>query len=211
MNACVDKLFSKKIPMFIINSETTKERNLCYVASSYKKSSMLAGELLCAICHHTDGKIIVLGGDKEIERHRLFSTGFAAYMQKERPEMDIIEVLEFRNEAKMHRLLSEYVQKFDDVRAMVSTTARGTLFMCESVQSLGLSGKVTTIGSDIYEELLPFLKNKTLSATIYQYPNQQALNGIKVLFNHIALNKTHEKAIELPSSVVLSSNAEFFI
>lgn len=75
------------------------------------------------------------------------------------------------------------------------------------------TGKENTVllGYDVYPEIVPYIKNSTIDAVIYQDLPSQSYTAIELMFNYICYGKKPEKSTYcLPLNVVLSSNCEYF-
>lgn len=70
---------------------------------------------------------------------------------------------------------------------------------------------VVVLGYDVYPEIVPYIKDLTIDAVIYQDLSSQSFKAIELMFNYICYGKKPEKPIYYPPlNVVLSSNCEYF-
>ena len=70
--------------------------------------------------------------------------------------------------------------------------------------------KLFTVGTDVFPELLPYFKSGVLTASIYQYPVQQAYTAVKTLVNHITNIDIGSAPLKFPIAAVFRSNASSF-
>lgn len=89
-------------------------------------------------------------------------------------------------------------------------------FVCnlqESAEYLKEHGKGETIllGYDVYPEVVPFIKDSTIDAVIYQDLPSQSFRAVELMFEYICYGKKAEKEdYYLPLNVVFATNCEYF-
>lgn len=205
------KFAERSIPAFMLNAVSrTHESGIC-TANANGCVGKLGADIFLAIHPRAEGKLLILGGSRESERQSERINDFSRRLTESCPQLFLQEIHVYTNMANLKTLLEEYLCKFNDLIGIYAVSARETLSMCEIVNKLGLSGKITTIGTDVFPELLPYFENGTLTASVYQYPTQQGYLGVKTVFSTITKTeniKTTE--IVLPTAAVFKSNAELF-
>jgi ABC-type sugar transport system substrate-binding protein len=73
-----------------------------------------------------------------------------------------------------------------------------------------MSGKIITVGTDVFPELLPFFEDDTLTASIYQYPVQQGYMAVKAMVSDMTQTYFPYANLKFPATAVFKSNAEAF-
>lgn len=72
-------------------------------------------------------------------------------------------------------------------------------------------GETLLLGYDVYPEIVPYIKDSTIDAVIYQDLPEQSYKAIELMFDYICYGK-HPKQEDyyLPLNVVFASNCEYF-
>lgn len=208
--SALDKFAQNDIPTFLVNAVSKMDRRLCYSANANRGVGKLGADIFTAIHHTSSGKLLLLGGARENERQAARTNDFVRLLSKGCPELLILETHIYDNRPRLKSLIADYLQKFDDLVGIYAVSARETISMCEAVYEAGFSGKITTIGTDIFPELLPYFENDTLTASIYQYPAQQAYTAVKTIVSHIIQTDLVDSSLTFPSTAVFKSNAKEF-
>lgn len=195
------------IKVVTANSDAYGSTRHAYVGDNADGAGRVAAEVMCGLQMPPSGQVLLLGGNRDLANHRMNVHGFLDEMQKRAPQIDILEVYEFFNMDRLSDRMERHLQAFDDILGIYCTNARGTLVACETVRRLGLSGKIKMIGADVYNELLPYFDQHTLTATIYQNPHEQGYRGLKYLYYLVTEEEKVPEITELNVSVALQSNA----
>lgn len=206
------KRFAEKgVKVVTVNSDTeTGSRHAC-VASDTRMSGRLAGELMCDLGITPNGQVLVIGGNRDMYNHQRTSRGFMTYMQEERPDVDILEIYDGQDAGGTERRLRKFLDLFEDIAGVYCNTSVNTLSMCKTVKDMGLSGKLSVIGSDVFEELMPYFEDKTLTASIYQNPTRQGYKGLQSLFELITGEAQVPERFEISTGIALRGNARSFL
>ncbi|MDR2933309.1 MAG: substrate-binding domain-containing protein, partial [Oscillospiraceae bacterium] len=97
------------------------------------------------------------------------------------------------------------------VSAIYSTSSRATGPMCEAVREMGFTGRVRTIGSDIFPESVRLLHSGELSAVIYNQHTTIARRCVEMLDNYLMGKDIVQRQILVPSIVVTASSVDYYI
>lgn len=211
LNDALNRFSDSKIPVVTINTDAPDSKRITCVSAPSYKAGMLAGEYMGNLLH-SQGKVIVIGGQREVKSHQDRVLGFIKSVHSLRPDIEIIELYEYNSEHfHLSSTLKEYLQKFDDILGVFSNNAKNTITMGEVIEEMQLNTRIKSIGSDINDETVDFLNRGIIQGIIYQNPYMQAFNGIKVIFDYIFRGIIPENSIYTEINLVLKSNIEFFI
>ena len=89
-------------------------------------------------------------------------------------------------------------------------------FVCnlqEAAECVKENGKEDTVllGYDIYPEVVPYIKDSTIDAVIYQDLPSQSFKAVELMFEYICYRKkAGEEDYYLPLNVVFATNCEYF-
>ena len=123
---------------------------------------------------------------------------FCAAMAQQCPEEQILECHLYDDPARLRTLVAASLSD-GSLSGIYAVSARETLAMCAAVREAGASGRVVTIGTDVFPELLEYFEDRTLTASVYQYPVQQAYTAVRTLVSHIAPMEPRTQPLIFPS------------
>lgn len=89
-------------------------------------------------------------------------------------------------------------------------------FVCNLQETAGYlneigKGNTVLLGYDVYPEVVPYIKDSTIDAVIYQDLPSQSFKAVELMFEYICYGKRLEKEKYcLPLNVVFASNCEYF-
>ena len=67
------------------------------------------------------------------------------------------------------------------------------------------------LGYDIYPEIVPYIKNSTIDAVIYQDLSQQSYRAVQLMFEYVCYGRRpNQNDYYLPLNVVFANNCEYF-
>lgn len=210
----VNRYSNRGVPVVLVNTDTKESKRISFVAVSYIKAGQLAGEAMCRFLTGKKEKILVLAGEENIYSHREYVKNFEQYVNNSNPQYEIIKIYGFRTPGFREKLVM-MLDENPDITGIFSSNAINTYIMCEVIQSLKLSGKITTLGSDVFDEITQFFEDGTLTASIYKSPKLQVEKAIQILYEHIIHNidsNIINKRVEyLPVCLVMQTNYGYYL
>ncbi|MDR2932576.1 MAG: LacI family transcriptional regulator [Oscillospiraceae bacterium] len=200
----------KEIPVSLMGVDGEGGR-ICCVRLDYELSGHMAADLLIgfgAIQNHS--RIIVCGYFMGVSQYNN-SQAFERRIWESGLHLDILKIDNDQDPAIVKSRMEDALKYDPGVSAIYSTSSRATIPMCEAVREMGLTGKIKTIGSDIFPESVRLLQNNELSAIIYNRHTLIARQSVEVLDRYLAGKEIPCANILMPSVVVTASNAEHYI
>jgi LacI family transcriptional regulator len=82
--------------------------------------------------------------------------------------------------------------------------------VCEALAVRSMVGKTRLITTDLFVEMVPYLKQGTISASIYQHPYRQGRLAVAEMAEHLVQGVPIPPRRHLNPGVVLSSNLHLF-
>ena len=210
LNETLQKFVNSGIKIVTVNSDTNSCRHAC-VAGDTKMSGRLAGELICDLGIPEKGQVLIVGGNRDMFNHQRSSRGFLEFMQEERPDVDVLEIYDSQDVDSVERKLRKFLESFGEISGIYCNTSTNTLMMCRAVKEMELGGNLSVIGSDVFEELIPYFEDRTLTAAIYQNPTLQGYKGLQSLYE-LATGETNiPDRFEISTGIAFRSNVKSFL
>ncbi len=81
----------------------------------------------------------------------------------------------------------------------------------QALEEVDPERRIAVVTTDLFAQLVPFLKSGRILATIYQRPEAQGRMAFEALYNFIAEGKCPPHRIKLNPHIVMRSNLELFV
>lgn len=163
-----DKIKKMGVPVFFAGDENETAENVSTIATDAKLCGKLAADFLR--CVRQDGlKAAVLTGSLKVKPHKMKTEAF-----KERIEMNggrIVGIYETEDDDEKALECMNEIYALGANAVYVSTAT--SLSVCRYIEEKDLEKKISLICTDFFDELVFYMKNNIVKATIYQ--NQETV------------------------------------
>lgn len=203
----VSQLIEAGIRVVLLNTDLPGNNRVCCCRQNAENAGRIAAELLNKMV--PSGKVAVFTGNMSVVDHANSTEGFQAECAKR--NMDVVAVYENYDDYDFAsfntvRLLNEH----PEVEGIYINTAN-SVSVCKKIIELGKKDHIRIVASDVFQEVVDFLHNGVIDATIYQNPFKQGKSAVKSLYQAIT-----EKADSLPDvfiqpQIVIDSNLSTYI
>ena len=125
--------------------------------------------------------------------------------------MDFVGVYEHNdNPQTAYRLVDQIIDDHPDIAGVYLGSANSTTF-CRRVVELGYDKKLKIVASDIFTELIDYLRKDIVQATIFQNPYNQGRLAVRYLYEMMAEGRVIDRNIFLDPQLVIKSNVDSFV
>ena len=210
LNDVIKRYTDRGIKFVTVNSDAPESTRDASVCGNGLEAGRVAAELMYDFTAGKTGQILLLAGSHEMSNHRESARGFISVARELMPECDVIECCIFDDAKKLEKHIEQYVSAIDDMIGVYCNNARNTLTLCKTLSKLGAGKRYAVIGSDVYGELTPYFEDRTLTAAIYQYPQEQGSRGLWMLYGLV----TGTEKIRCEKSrvgIIVKGNAKEYI
>ncbi|NNV03171.1 substrate-binding domain-containing protein [Brevibacillus sp. MCWH] len=162
----------QRIPVLIIDSELTGPGVVSWIGTDHVDSGKRAGEKLIELVG-THGRIAVLGGGNTAQREKGLLEAISHY-----PGVTIVA----REGASDQNQASELVARMIDSHSLdgiVALNAVAALGAAQAIESKGLAEKVKVVAIDSPPDVLAYIQEGVIQATIMQNPFSMGYLGVK--------------------------------
>ena len=201
---------SKKTNIVLLNADAPQIGRLFASYHDPSVSSCIAAEFIGDCLRRSETRnVVIFTGDRKSDLHRRSNEAFlnasqkfginvaASYDMKDSPE-----ILKWQ--------LHEMNDKLGFVPDGIYITSGKSLELCKYIKSNGLAEKTVTVGFDLYDEMIDFIKQGTVWATIYQNLYKQAKNAFIYLVKYI-INEGDVNNVIFPTpELIMKSNLKFY-
>lgn len=204
----IEKAERAGVRVICVTTDAPRSRRSSAVCVDPELSGRLAAELMSKFV--ADGAHVgMLTGMLTTEEHRLKAKGFREGFAHDCHGGEVIAVLEAHESAiesyrKTRSLLEEHPRL-----AGVYVSTVNSLPVCRALDD-ARRRDVTVIATDVFPEMLPYLRVGTIRASIYQDPYLQGQTAVRLLVDHWLHNVPIPPTHFLNPAVVLRTNFHLF-
>ena len=168
-----------------LNSVTDEAcRRLFYVGSDGYLQGQAAGELMGRSLGGR-GQVLVMSVNLNHTGLELRRKGFQGVLREKYPEIELVEVVQCSYDGPgMRAQTSVMLKKYPRLAGIYTTVAAGGCAL--ALVDAGLSGRVKVVCYDLTDEVMPYVAQGVVTATIGQDPYAQGHDTVIHLFNHLA-------------------------
>ncbi len=205
----IDEAESKNIPVICTTTDAPQTRRSGAVCVDPDLSGRLAAELMAKFVA-PGSKVAVITGMLKTEEHRKKSNAFQVLFEKDCIGGKVAAVIEAHESAEeSYSKTCELLERHSDVRGIYVSTAN-SLPVCRALQRRKLAGEICLITTDLFREMVGYLKDGTIRASIYQDPYFQGQFAVRALVDYL-INGVRIPSIRyLNPAIVLRANLHLF-
>ena len=199
---------SKEIPVIFFDSHMEDMDYTTFIGQHSEESGFLAAELLDK-CLTEKEKILIVTLEQKDGNHLHFKkreVGFKSFHKKTN-----VELVKYENDtANLEKVKEDLLNiLIQDQKIKGIFVTNGIDIVMPILEELGKEN-FKSIGYDIIEQNVHFLKTGTLDFLISQQPAKQAYEGLKLFYDMFILKQPLEKNYFLPIDIVIKSNLKYF-
>lgn len=208
LNPAIEYLWNKNIPLITVNSDASTSKRVANISPRNDRIGALAAELLSRFTAG-EGVVIAAGGNKTAENLRANRRGFREGLKEYNPRSKVVDIFNFSDTARFRDDFTRALAAYGNISGVYAATSRDTYTICDILCRAGLSGKITLVGSDAFDEMLPFFKSSTLYASIWKDQESQAKQAVLQLYNYLTERSINFDPIRI--SVVMRNNLDDYL
>ncbi|MDM7998042.1 MAG: substrate-binding domain-containing protein [Acidobacteriota bacterium] len=205
----IDRAEKQNVRVVCLTTDAAESRRTTFVGVNPELSGRLAAELMSKFIP-AGSKVAVITGMLATEEHRLKSRGFQSGFKQECCGGKIADLLEAHESAEeSYRKTCGLLSRHPDLQGIYVSTVN-CLPVCRALKENKRAGHIRLITSDLFPEMVPYIRRGTIQASIYQDPYLQGQTAVRVLVDFL-LHKTEIAETHfLNPGIVLRSNLALF-
>lgn len=195
----ISRAEAMKIPIVFYNKDNKDFERSCYVGCDYYKSGQLAAGLM-GLCANREMKVAIMTigiADSSPEdasyKHRV--EGFKSEIKANYPQIQVVDhaylgldVFDYYDAVR--KLMNEHT----DINGIYLVNP-GDYSVCDAIKKVINDKEIRLITNDVTKEIMKYLEEGVVSATISQDPESQGGLPLQLLFDQLVLGKEPEKDI----------------
>ncbi len=181
VRAAINDLVDAGTKVVTLVSDVPSSRRHHYVGIDNIAAGRTAGALVGRLVGARKGKVAIVAGSQGLRDHSERIFGFSQVMAAEFSGLDVLPVLESRDEdERSERLMTRLLGKHSDIVGLYNVGA-GTAGVAKALVEQGVEKQVVFIGHDVTVLTRKLLLQGVMAAAISQNPGHEARAAVRVL------------------------------
>jgi len=177
----INRFVGSRITVVSLNQDISGSLRACYVGSDYYKCGNIAAGLIGKL--DAQARVAILTGTMKMMGHKQRVNGFQKTLRENYPQAKVVAIEEnYDDEQTSYEAVQKILREHQDTTAFFFSAA-GTVGGIRALQAAGK--KVITVTVDTTVEILEFLQDGWIDATIGQQPYLQGYEAVKILYESL--------------------------
>jgi len=199
------------IPVVCVATDAPHSERLGIAAIDTRASGSLAADLMGRFLLEREGPIAITLFDMAITEHAEKYAAFESTLRSLYPRLHLLKPVEDHGVAataygKCGKLFAEH----PDLCGVYVTT-EDSIPVLRAAEDAKLLGDLTIITTDLFPDLVPYIRRGTVAATIYQRPRSQGRMAFRMLHGFLAHVGNRSHRVTLAPHLVMRGNLDFFL
>src|SRR5216684_2054042 len=198
------------IPVVCVSTDAPSTERLTAVSADPFISGAIVGELLDRMVRDS-GTVGVFTGDLSTIDHSEKVRGFKHSLGSLNGSLAVSGVIETHDdETTAYKQARKLLARDRSLKAIYVSTAN-SITVIRALEELDPERRIAVVTTDLFPQLVPFLKSGRVLATIYQRPETQGRMAFEALHHFLVEGKCPPHRIKLNPHIVMRSNLELFL
>ena len=200
----------RRIPVVCVSTDAPGTERLTAVSADPFVSGAMVAEFL-HLAVRDGGTVGVFTGDLSTIDHSEKVRGFKQSLSSLNGSLGLSEVVETHDdESAAYNQTRKLLARDRWLKAVYVSTAN-SVTVIQALEELDPERRIAVVTTDLFAQLVPFLKSGRILATMYQRPEAQGRMAFEALYNFLAEGKCPPHRIKLNPHIVMRSNLELFL
>ena len=200
----------KRVPVVCVNTDAPGTERLTAVSADPFISGAVVGELMHLMVRES-GTVGVFTGDLSTIDHSEKVRGFKHSLGSLNGRLAISGVIETHDdETTAYNQTRKLLARDRSLKAIYVSTAN-SITVIQALEEVDPERRIALVTTDLFPQLVPFLKSSRILATIHQRPEAQGRMAFEALYNFLVEGKCPPHRVKLNPHIVMRSNLELFL
>jgi len=200
----------KRVPVVCVSTDAPGTERLTAVSADPFISGSIVAELLHLMVRDS-GTVGVFTGDLSTIDHSEKLRGFEHCLGSLNGSLAVSDVIETHDDETMaYNQTRKLLARDRSLKAIYVSTAN-SITTIQALEELDPERRIAVVTTDLFPQLVPFLKSGRVLATIYQRPETQGRMAFEALHHFLVEGKCPPHRIKLNPHIVMRSNLELFL
>lgn len=199
------------IPVVCVATDAPSSGRLGMVAIDTLASGSIAADLMGRFIGGREGSVAITVFDMAITEHAEKCAAFESTLQSFYPGLRLLKPVEdYDLEKEAYRKSRKLFEENPDLAGIYVTT-EASVPVLKAARDANLLGHLKIITTDLFPELVPYIRSGAVVATIYQRPRAQGQIALRMLHEFLAEGGRRSHQVALAPHLVMRGNLDFFL
>lgn len=201
-----------QIPVVCVATDAPNSGRLGIVAIDTLASGSIAADLMGRFLGGgRTGAIGITVFDMGITEHAEKYSAFESTLQSFYPNLQLLKPIEDHDvEREAYRKCRKLFEERTDLAGIYVTTEASMPVLTAACDTKVLD-RLTIITTDLFPDLVPYIRSGAVAATIYQRPRAQGQMALRLLHEFLAEGGRRSHQVSLAPHLVMRGNLDFFL
>jgi LacI family transcriptional regulator len=210
LKSLIRKASQRGIPVACVVTDAPDTPRLTSVSADPFTVGAVAGELLTRFVPQ-GGPAAFFTGWLSMQDHAEKLRGFQASLEAAAGRLSLAAVVEAHDdEREAHKRAVNLLKAHPDLKAIYVSTVN-SLPVLRAIEELGRTRELTVVTTDLFPELVAWIREGTVVATVYQRPISQGRLALQALYQFLVDGTCPQPRIKVVPHVVMRSNLDLFL
>jgi LacI family transcriptional regulator len=199
------------IPVVCVATDALHSGRLGVVSVDTLASGSIAADLMGRFLRGQEGSIAITLFDMAITEHAEKCAAFEKTLRSYYPNLRLLKPIEDHGvESEAYGNSRKVFEECSNL-AGVYVMTEASIPVLNAARDANVLERLTVITTDLFSDLVPYIRSGAVAATIYQRPKAQGQTAFRMLHEFLAegVNQSHQVA--LAPHLVMRGNLDFFL
>jgi LacI family transcriptional regulator len=200
-----------QIPVVCVATDAPNSGRLGMVAIDTLASGSIAADLMGRFLGGRSGSVAITVFDMAITEHAEKYSAFQSTLASFYPDLQLLKPVEDHDvETEAYRKCRKLFEEHSDLAGIYVTT-EASIPVLQAARDAGALDRLTIITTDLFSDLVPYIRSGAVAATIYQRPRAQGQMALRMLHEVLAEGASRSHQVSLAPHLVMRGNLDFFL
>ncbi len=199
------------IPVVCVATDAPNSGRLGIVAIDTLASGAIAADLMGRFLGARTGSLGITVFDMGITEHAEKYGAFESTLKSFYPHLELLKPIEDHDvEREAYRKCRKLFEERSDLTGIYVTT-EASIPVLKAACDAKVLERLTIITTDLFPDLVPYIRSGAVAATIYQRPRAQGQMALRLLHEFLAEGGRRSNQVSLAPHLVMRGNLDFFL
>jgi len=207
----IRKASRANIPVVCVATDAPNSGRLGIVAIDTLASGSIVADLMGRFLGGRSGSIGITVFDMGITEHAEKYEAFESTLKSFYPNLQLLKPIEDHDvEREAYRKCRKLFEERTDLAGIYVTT-EASIPVLKAACDANVLDRLTIITTDLFQDLVPYIRSGVVAATIYQRPRAQGQMALRLLHEFLAEGGRRSHQVSLAPHLVMRGNLDFFL
>jgi len=199
------------IPVVCVATDAPNSGRLGMVGIDTLASGAIAADLMGRFLGDGSGSVAITVFDMAITEHAEKYSAFQSTLASFYPNLQLLKPVEDHDvEREAYRKCRKLFEDHSDLAGIYVTT-EASIPVLQAASDAKVLDRLTIITTDLFSDLVPYIRSGSVAATIYQRPRAQGQMALRMLHELLAEGGSRPHQLSLAPHLVMRGNLDFFL